>query len=159
MNERKQSLVILEAFAVSGVFAFLYMIAGSGEFFDGAKWIRRFLAPSLFCLWAFWRSGWNWHYLAQAPLMMISLCLPYGADDTFWKVILRGFFGLANGGSSGLTLILQKRLGLAIAHICMVTASSIYLGAFNPLPNAMVEMFLIGLIIILIPSMTLIFKK
>ena len=154
MNERKQLWVIFEAVMVCIVFASLYAIGGSGDFWDGQKWLRRFLAPALFTAWAFFRSGLDWRYLVQMPLSMGALCLPYGSDDFFGKVILRGAFGLANGAALSIVSIFDKRFALAIMQVAVVNIVSVGSGVWNEFPNAMVEQFVIGIVIIFIPAMS-----
>jgi len=158
MNERKQLWLILEAVLVCVIFAALYSAGGSGDF-GGLKWLRRFLAPSLFCVWAFLRSGLDWRYFIQMPLMMGSLCLPYGADDFIGKVFLRGCFGLANGAASAFVDAWHKRFIIAMLQLGIVVAVSIVSGALNPFPNAMVEQFVIGFVIVFIPAMSVGRKK
>ncbi len=153
MNERSQLWRILEAVFVCVVFASLYAIGGSGDFFGGEKWIRRFLAPAIFCVWSFVRGGYNWRYLASMPLLMGSLCLPYGADQPLIKFLLRALFGLANGTTSIFPEILQGNYILPGFHILLVTIMSTYMGVLNPLDNAMAEQFVIGFTIVFIPSM------
>lgn len=158
-TEQKQLVKIIEPLLVCSIFAAMYAVGGSGDFWGGQKWIRRFLAPALFCLWAFIRSGFDWRYFVQIPFMFGALCLPYGADSTTLKIILRGVFGLANGVSTSICNIWRKRWSLVALQLTIVTAVSIGLGVFNDTPNAMVEQFLIGFIIILMPSFTLRIKK
>ena len=152
-TEQKQLWRMIEPLIVCAVFASLYAIGGSGDFWGGQKWIRRFLAPFLFCLWAFLRS-WDWRYFVQMPFMMGSLCLPYGSDSTFGKIILRTLFGTANGASSSIRNGWLKKWALVIIQIVVVTAVSVGLGVWNETPNAMVEQALIGFVIVLIPAFT-----
>lgn len=151
-NERKQLWYILECAGVCVIFAALYAIGGSGDF-GGLKWLRRFLAPGLFCIWAGVRS-FDWHYAVQIPFMIGGLTLPYGSDDVLEKVILRGVFGLANGISSSTANLIHKRYFLTLFQVVLVTLVSIGAGVFNPFDNAMIEQFIIGFIIIFIPAMT-----
>lgn len=143
MNERRKLWFILEAFAVCGIFGAFWAIGGSGEFWGGQKWIRRFLAPALLCLWAFMRSGFDWRYLIQMPLMMGASTLPYGADDTATKWLLRGLFGVANGAAANTANLLRKRWLISGFSFVLIVASSIAFGVYNPL-DAMGEQFLIG---------------
>lgn len=154
MNERKQALVVLEAVGICVIFAALYMIGGSGEFWGGQKWLRRYLAPALFGVWAFFRSGMDWRYLAQMPLGFGALSLPYGADDFIQKVLLRAVFGVANGLAFSVANLINKRFVLVVLQGILVIGSSIGAGVFNPFQNAMVEQFFIGFIVIFIPAMS-----
>lgn len=148
-------LFLLETFALCLVFASLWAVGGSEDFFGGQKWIRRFLAPAVFSLWAFLRSGFNWHYLIQMPFMMGASTLPYGADSLTMKWFLRGLFGIVNGSAASVVNIWRKRLDLSIFSIILSITCNIYFGVYNPFSNAMTEQFLIGLIIILIPAFTI----
>lgn len=153
MNERKQLWIILEAVAVCVCFSAIYAIGGSGDFFGGQKWLRRFVAPAIFCVWAFLRSGFDWRYFIQMPFMFGALCLPYGADELIGKIILRGSFGLANGSASSLANTINGRWLLVGIQIFIVTLFSIVFGVWNPLLS-MPEQFVIGFIIIFIPAMS-----
>lgn len=157
-DEQKQLLRMLEPLIVCVVFASLYCVGGSGDFWGGQKWLRRYLAPGLFCIWAFIRS-FDWRYFVQMPFMFGALCLPYGADSVFEKVVLRGIWGVANGVASSIRNFLVWKVALAITQIVIVTAVSVGLGVWNQTPNAMIEQFLIGFIIILIPAFTVERKK
>lgn len=146
MNERKQLWFIIEAFVIAGIFAALWAIGGSGDFWGGQKWIRRFLGPAVLCVWAFVRSGFNWRYLIQMPLMMGASTLPYGADDLGIKWLLRGLFGLVNGVSANVTNFWMRRWLVSGFSFVLILAASIAFGVYNPLP-AMWEQFVIGCII------------
>ena len=146
MSERKQLWFILEAFVVCGIFGALWAVGGSGDFWDGQKWIRRFLGPGLLCLWAFIRSGLNWRYLVQMPVMMAASTLPYGADDTLTKWLMRGLFGAANGLGANVANLWMKRWLISGFSFVLIVGSSIAFGVYNPLP-AMAEQFLIGVFI------------
>lgn len=153
MNERKQLLLIVEAAIVCVVFGALWAAGGSGDFWDGQKWLRRFLAPGLLGGWAFWRSGWDWRYLVQMPLMMAASTLPYGADDTFGKWIMRGLFGAANGVAANIAPALRKRFIISGFSFVLIVGTSITFGVYNPLP-AMWEQFTIGFMIAFFVVMT-----
>ena len=153
-TEQKQLLWIIEPLIVCVIFAALYAVGGSGDFWGGQKWIRRFLAPALFSLWAFLRSGFDWRYLVQMPFMLGALTLPYGADNTIIKILLRGVFGLANGTATSIRNAWHQKWAIVIGHILLVTVVSVSLGVWNQTENAMAEQFLIGLSIVLIPAFT-----
>lgn len=153
MNERKQLWLILEGAFVCAVFAACWAIGGSGDFWGGEKWIRRFLGPTALCGWAFWRSGWNWRYLVQMPLMMAASTLPYGADDTATKWLLRGIFGVANGISANVVNAWKKRWLVSVFSLVLIVATSIAFGVYNPL-SAMAEQFVIGFVIAFFVVMT-----
>ena len=146
MNERKQLWLIIESAIICVVFASCWAIGGSGDFWDGQKWIRRFLGPGILCIWAFWRSGWNWRFLVQMPLMMGASTLPYGADDLGTKWLLRGLFGVANGVGANVANIFSGRWLISGFSFVLIIATSIAFGVYNPLP-AMWEQFVIGFMI------------
>lgn len=151
-TEQKQLIAILEPLIVCAIFASLYAIGGSGDFFGGQKWLRRYLAPALFSIWAFIRSGLDWRYLVQMPLMFGALCLPYGSDTLLGKIFLRASFGSANGIATSVRNALKKKLALVIAHIIICAIISVSLGVWNQTENAIVEQFIIGFIIVFIPA-------
>lgn len=158
-TEQWQLIEILEVVLVCVVFSSLWAIAGSADFWGGQKWLRRFLAPSTFTLWAFFRSGRDWRYFIQMPLMMGSLTLPYGADTLGMKWLLRSICGLAYGVSFSLTNMLNKRFLVSGFQVFLAISISIVAGVYNPFANAMREQFIIGFMSILIPAMTAIKKN
>lgn len=157
MNERKQLWVILESVAICVLFASLWAMGGSKYFWGGQKWLRRFLAPSIFCLWAFLRSGFDWRYFLQMPLMMGAATLPYGADSLGVKWLLRILFGVGNGVASSVVNGWWKRWLLVGFSISLVITTSVVLGVYNPL-SAMWEQFGIGFLIVFIPAMSVLRK-
>lgn len=154
--EQKQFYVVLETIVVCIIFAGLYAIAGSQDFWGGQKWLRRFLAPGLFCLWAFFRSGFDWRYLIQMGPMMGGLTLPYGADSLGMKWFLRGICGLVYGTSSSIVNFWHKRFLMGIYQIILAASMSIIAGVYNPFSDAMKEQFVIGLFIVLLPAFTVV---
>lgn len=146
-TEYKTQFKVLGKFLWVVVFAFLYALGGINF-----KWIRRFIAPV-------WLGGGmylfsrDWRTLLQAPLMMFSLSMGYGAE-TFWaKIGRRLLFGFANGFTN-ITHLLDKGFnkkrfwtlfGLSIVINPVVIA---VLGAINPVVARAEEMiigFMIGL--------------
>ena len=158
MNERKQLLLILEAIVICAIFGAMWAIGGSGDFWGGQKWIRRFLAPSIFALWAFFRSGYNWKYFIAMPLTMGASTLPYGADENIIKILLRAMCGFSYGLASGFAQLLDKKFIFIIIHIAICLVANIGLGVWNPL-DAMAEQFVIGFLVVLLPSMMVIKKN
>ena len=152
MNERKQLWLILEAAIVCLIFAACWAIGGSGDFWYGQKWIRRFLGPGIFGLWAFFRSGFDWRYFIQMGLMMGASTLPYGADNTWTKIFLRFSSGAAIGTASSVVNIWYKKWLIVGIHIFACIFFSIMFGVFNPL-EAMWEQFILGFIYCFIPAM------
>lgn len=145
-NERKQLYYIVEAAIVCIIFAALWAIGGSEDFWGGQKWIRRFLGSAILCSWSFWRSGWNWRFLIQMPFMMGASTLPYGANDTATKWLLRGIFGAANGAAANVANFWGKKWLIGGFSFVLIIATSIAFGVYNPLP-AMWEQFVIGFMI------------
>jgi len=115
--------------------------------------MRRYLAPGLLCGAMFYFTL-DWRYVVGLPLMFGSLSLGYGSDVEFTKIIKRGIFGLANGITSSMGNLLNKRFVLAIFHSVLVIACSVYFGVYNPFENAMIEQGVIGFIISFIPVMS-----
>lgn len=150
--EQKQLVKVLEALIITILFAVLYTVAGSTDF-GGLKWLRRFVAPSVFILWAIIRSE-NLEYLFQIPLMIGALCLPYGSDIFLNKVGLRGLFGLANATATSVINVIERRFIITTIHIFIVTMISIGIGVWNPFSNAIIEQFFIGFMIIFIPALS-----
>jgi len=144
-SEKKTMLKVFLKALVVMVFAGLYAWSGMEM-----KWMRRFLAPAILCLSAFGFSR-DWRYLVQMPVMFITLCLGYGADSVWLKILKRGIFGLTNGASSSVRNIWAKQWLLAMFQIILVTATFIAFGVFNPLPSARAEEFFLGVVIALIP--------
>lgn len=130
-------------------FALLYALGGV-EF----KWLRRFIAPV-------WLGGGmylfsrDWRVLLQAPLMMFSLSLGYGADAFWVKIGRRLLFGFANGFSN-ITHIFDKdrewkRFWTLFAISIIINPIIIaILGAINPVV-ARAEELIIGFFIGLWP--------
>lgn len=143
MNERKQLWLIIEAAIICVIFASCWAIGGSGDFWGGQKWIRRFLGPAILGVWAFLRSGFDWRFLVQIPFMMGASTLPYGADDIGTKWLLRGLFGAANGTAANIANFWGKRILVGCFSFVLILATSIVFGVYNPLP-AMWEQFVIG---------------
>lgn len=154
MTERKQLCFIIEAAVVCIIFGALWAVGGSGEFWGGQKWLRRFLGPGLLCLWAFLRSGMDWRYLIQMPLMMGASTLPYGADDLGTKWLLRGLFGVANGVGANVANLLHKRWLISGFSFVLIIATSIAFGVYNPV-DAVTEQFIIGFMVALFTTVSL----
>jgi len=119
------------------VFALLYALGGV-EF----KLLRRFIAPLWLsaCMFAF---SSDWRVFIQAPLLMISLSLGYGADNFFIKLLRRGVFGMANGMAAAI----HRNWKLLIMHVALCIFVCIAFGVFNPFGSARAEELCIGFII------------
>lgn len=119
------------------IFASLYAFGGV-EF----KILRRFIAPIWLSVSIFAFSG-DWKAFIQAPLLMITLSLGYGAENFFVKLVKRGLFGLANG----ITSIVYRQWKLFIVHIILCILLSVAFGVINPFGSARAEELAIGFII------------
>ncbi len=118
-------------------FALLYALGGIEH-----KEIRRFIAPVWLCIGQFIISK-DWKVFFQAPLLMFSLSLSYGAD-TFWtKVGKRAIYGFANG----LTAIIHRNWTLLIMNIILITLACVMFGVWNPFNSARAEELAIGFMI------------
>jgi hypothetical protein len=151
--EQKQALHFLEAIGVAAVFAFLYTIGGS-EDFGGQKWLRRYLAPALFCIWSFFRS-WDWKSVVALPLMVGALSMGYGATEFWDKIGRRALAGGANGTAFGLYSFLKGSWILGLIHVVMCIITSVSWGSFNPVDDAIVEQGVIGFAYAFYPALIL----
>jgi hypothetical protein len=144
--EKKQLIMFLIRAIGLIAFASLYAIGGSGDFFGGSLSIRRWLAPAILAAVGFGVSL-DWRMLAAYPLMGLALTLPYGADGTWEKVLLRAFFGLACGLAYNLPNLLHKRWILSGFGFALAILASVVLGVYNPMPDAILEQAGIALLI------------
>lgn len=151
MSEKKQFYIVLIKVLVVVLCATLYCLGGAD--FGWGKWLRRIAMPLVLSGSCFYFSK-DWRYLLQAPLVGIGCSLGYGADETWLKIIKRGYCGLLLGLGSSLGDWLNKRFIIAIFQTVLVTIGMILLGTFNPLPNARIEEFCIGLLITFLPIMS-----
>ena len=147
--EQKQLVGFIGRGIIVLAFSSLYAIGGSGDFWDGQLWIRRWLATFLLCAWGFWLSR-DWRSAIFFPLMAGAMTLPYGEDVLIWKILWRGLFGFAAGCAFNLNNVFSvKRSELAIFGVILATMGSITFGAFNPFQDAMIEQGAIGICICL----------
>lgn len=146
-EEIKQFLFYILAVAVLIIFSSLYAIGGSGDFWGGQLWIRRWLAPFIVCVYGAIVTRGDWKSYAFYPLICGSLCLPYGADTLLVKIILRGIFGLSVGLAFNLYNFLNDRSAIGIFGVLLAISGSIVLGVFNPMPNAIVEQGFIAILL------------
>lgn len=154
MSQNERSIVwkILAKFSFVIIFAFLYCIAGSGDF-GGMKWLRRFLAPAVLCGGMFLFSR-DWRSLVQLPFMFASMSLGYGGDSILIKVLKRGVFGLANGITTSGRNILHKKWLLVGFQTILIISSYICFGVWNPFPSARAEEFILGVFLAAIPMLS-----
>lgn len=136
-------------------FASLYALGGI-EY----KFLRRFIAPIWLCSGMFVFSR-DWRVFLQAPLLMLTLSLGYGADLLWIKIGRRLLFGFANGFTAivhGVNFCFRKSTRrdfrsfwiLFRLHLILCCLVVVILGSQNPV-IARTEELLIGLIIGLLP--------
>ena len=153
MSEKGAVKDLYIKFAICIVFSSLYMLGGWGEFFEGQKWLRRILAPLVLAGGLFYFSR-DWKSLLTAPLVGLGASLGYGGTNETWlKIIKRGYCGLILGAGSVAGEWLNKKFLIAIFQTVLVTVSMILLGVYNPLSDARVEEFAIGFLICFLPMM------
>ena len=98
--------------------------------------------------------------LFQYPLMAGSLCLGYGSDTLWMKLLKRGLYGVLNGISSAFTNIItasfndKKAWFIAIFQIVLVLAAVVVFGVWNPFYSARIEETVIGFFIFFLPVMS-----
>lgn len=148
-NEKKIQIKVLIKLLIAIVFAGLYAWGGMEM-----KWLRRFVAPAVLCLSMFGFSR-NWRCLIQMPAMMITLSFGYGADSLIGKILKRALYGLLNGVSSSTANIWLKKWLLVGFQVILITAAYIAFGVWNPFPTARAEESILGVLIPLIPLLSL----
>lgn len=151
-EQKEQLWVFVRLLFVIG-FAALYSISGMGNI-----WIRRFVAPTELTLGMFLFSR-DWRVFIQAPIMMGTLSLGYGSEDVIGKVIRRLIWGIGNGISSSSYSIYRA---LGNAHLwsivslqnILVISTVVLLGVWGGTVSARSEEFVIGMMIALLPMMS-----
>ena len=152
MNEKSQTRDVLIKVLIIVICATLYCIGGA-ELGPG-KWLRRFAMPIVMAGGMFWFSR-DWKSLLTAPLVGIGASMGYGGTYEEWlKIIKRLYCGLALGIGSSFCDLLNKRFLMTGFQTILVMASMVVLGVYNPLPNARVEEFCIGALIVFLPIMS-----
>jgi len=136
MTEKTQLKEALLKLGLVIIFAVLYCLGGFGLLF-----LRRFIAPIVLGIGLFLITK-NWRSLLQGLLLMGTLSLGYGANETIIKILKRLLFGVANGATG---LVYQKWI-VGIVNIVIVTGFIVYLGVTNPF-FARAEELIIGMII------------
>ncbi|MAE81675.1 MAG: hypothetical protein CMB80_02980 [Flammeovirgaceae bacterium] len=152
-NEKKIQLRVFLKLLVICICAGLYAWGGM-EF----KWLRRFVAPAVACLFAFAYSR-NWRYLIQMPVMFLTMSMGYGGDTLGEKIARRAVFGCANGISTSIVNGIKKNWLVVSFQMSLLIAAYIVFGVWNPLPNARVEETLLGLFCYAIPIMSVRYYK
>jgi len=127
-DKRLQQRLSIAVIAIA-VCASLYSYGGVDM-----KWLRRFVMPFIFFASAFYLTR-DWRTLITAPLAVLGLCLGYGADVLWLKILKRGYCGLLIGAG----------LSQSISYAAFAMATSIVLGVYNPFP-ARVEEMILGLV-------------
>ena len=144
-NEYKlQIRAFLKLLCVCG-FALLYALGGVEH-----KELRRYVAPLFLtgCMWLFNR---NWKVFLQAPLLMFTLSLGYGADTLWEKIIRRLGYGAANGATSMAQWVSKRNSRdfwiLFVFHVFLCIITCVVLGVLNPTGSARAEELVMGFII------------
>lgn len=148
MNEKNQILDAFLRLLAAVIFAILYCMGGAGLLF-----LRRYVAPVELTVAMLYFSGWDWKQI-PAITGIGSLCLGYGADAEWTKILKRLLFGFANGLTFSIPNLLNKRFLLAGFQIILTPATCIAFGVWNPFPNARIEELVIGFEIAFIPIMS-----
>lgn len=153
MSEKKQVMHWAIKNGICFTFALLYSMGGS-EDFGGIKALRRYVAPIILFGGMFYYSGFSWKALVGLPFSFASLSLGYGGTDLeFLKIIKRGVYGLANGITTGLNDLLNKRFIVSVFHILLLMAAYISFGVYNPFPDARIEEGVLGFLVAFLPVM------
>jgi len=144
-----QSIAIFKLILLVNV-ASLYAFGGM----DG-KWKRRYLAPLLlvggFIAFSLWQDKFSWWILLCYPLYVGAFSMGYGADDFWIKVLKRGDCGAAIACASLPLALSMGMIGMWFGHLFLMTGMMIWLGVFNPTPNARNEETLLGVFSGLLP--------
>jgi hypothetical protein len=148
-EERKIQLRVLLKLLCACAFALLYAWGGME-----LKWLRRFVAPALLSLSMFYFSR-DWKVFIQLPVMFLTLSLGYGADTLLAKIFKRMCFGLANGVSSSIHNLIRKNWLLASFQVLLLIEVYFIIGVWNPFPSARAEETFLGLMIALIPMLSI----
>jgi hypothetical protein len=152
MSEKKQFRDVLIKVGLCVLLGAMYSIGGMEE--GPGKWVRRFLMPFVMAGGMCWFSR-DWRSLLVAPLVGIGASLGYGGTDETWlKVIKRGYCGLFLGAGSAIVDWTNKRFLMAAFQTVLVTSAMICLGVWSILPDARTEEFVIGFLIVFMPIMS-----
>ena len=123
-------------------FALLYALGGIEM-----KWLRRFVAPAVLTSGMFIFSR-DWRVFLQAPFLMATLSLGYGADSFWIKISKRVIYGFANGFTA-ITHLFDKKFNkrdfliLFNLNLLLCTIVTVVMGVFNPV-IARAEELIIG---------------
>ena len=147
--ETKTQLLVIYRVILAVIFGILYSLGGMY-----GTWIRRFLAPAVLGIGLCFPS-FDWRILVQMPCMMLTLCLGYGGDVLWVKILKRGVFGFLNGASSSIYNILKDAGLLVGIQVIIMTILYIVVGAWNPFPSARAEEMFLGTVLGLIPALSI----
>lgn len=163
MDEKKLQWIEISKLFWVILFASLYAWGGVEH-----KWLRRFIAPVVLSTGMFVYSR-DWRAFIQAPVMMFTLAMGYGATTVWGKFGRRLLWAVCNQTSSMIFPFAQlinhmrKRTGgewlaeaedtlaMFLLHLMVGVLAIVVLGIFNPLPSARVEELCIGVLISLCP--------
>ena len=140
MNEKKIQIKEIIKLIPVILFAICYAWGGIKH-----KWIRRFIGPMIFAICSYIINK-DKKVFYQTPLLIVVLCIGYGANQLFLKILKRFTVGFL----AGLTSIVYKRWKLFVANIVLCIFASIYLGVINPFNSARAEELIIGLFYVLL---------
>jgi ABC-type uncharacterized transport system fused permease/ATPase subunit len=102
----------------------------------------------------YWFSR-DWRSLLTFPALILGTSLGYGGTDETWlKIIKRGYCGLLLGSGSAISDFLNKRFLVAFLQTAIITIIMIVIGVWSVLPNARTEEFAIGFLISFLPIMS-----
>ena len=87
--------------------------------------------------------------------MFITLSLGYGGSNLVVKIIRRLIFGLSNGASSSTVNIINRKWFLVGIQVVLISSAYVVFGVFNPLPSARAEESILGILIPLIPLLSI----
>lgn len=148
------TLVYLVAFklVLLGLFSLFYVLGGRS-----GKWKRRFVAGIGFPLALIGLSLISNKFKPMSlPLIALFpalLSLPYGGDNIYRKLALRGIYGALWGFLGIFCGYLWDNLFLGIGQFLLAITGSICLGVFNPVPAVEEECLISLFLVILIPFM------
>ena len=148
-DEHKEQIGVILKLLVAVLCATLYAYGGM----EGT-WIRRYCMPVVFTSFCImWTK--NYKHLFIFPFLILSLSLGYGADDVWTKILKRLCYGIATASSFGFLIFLMRRWALFAYNALLVACSYVILGVWNITQSARVEETVLGLLVVLIPLMSL----
>lgn len=128
-------------------FVFCYVVGGRRW-----KWVRRFIGPVVVFLPLIAISH-NLLLILPMLLLMLSLCLGYGADYVWESIRKRFFYGVCVGTCGAITGILLGNITLAIIQFVMALWGSMFFGVLNPTTAVKEEALIATFSILIYPFM------